>query len=290
MNLEILLDFLKNVSIITLNQILSLFGLFFIFGILLYFLSKYTRKVFINSYNYKLDIYLTGWIGVPVHEIGHAVFCIIFGHKINEIKLFQPNSYDGTLGYVNHSYNKRNYYHLIGNFFIGIGPIIFGSIILFLLMRSFVPNQKDIINLLFTEEIQKINFSNTFENIGFLFSFGVKLMNLLLSVSNFNSITFWIFLYISLCVSSHMQLSPKDIKGMLFGLFGIVLLLFVINAISLLMGLNITSLILSSRVYFTFLLGLFFYAIIISVLNFILMYIIFSTIHFIKYKQLLSLR
>ncbi|MGO0807158.1 hypothetical protein ACTPEF_24675, partial [Clostridioides difficile] len=34
---------------------------------------------------------------------------------------------DGILGYVSHSYKKDNLYQSIGNFFIGIAPIIGGT-------------------------------------------------------------------------------------------------------------------------------------------------------------------
>lgn len=289
LNINNWLEFFKNVSIITFNQILSLFGLFFLFGIILYFLSKFTRKVFVNSGNYKLDIYLTGWIGVPIHELGHAVFCIIFGHRINEIKLYQPNSYDGTLGYVSHSYDKRNYYHQIGNFFIAVGPIIFGSIILFLLIKFLVPNQKEILALLSSNELQKLNISNLFDNIDFIFSYSLKLVSLLFISSNFSSITFWIFLYVSLCISSHMQLSPADLKGMWLGFFIIIFLLFVVNIIASLLNTNITSIILSISFYFSFFFGLFFYSIIISFLNLIAMYLLFSIIHFVKHKWFIFL-
>lgn len=288
MNTDSLLQSLKTISIATLNQILSLFGLFFFLGVILYLLSKYTRKIFVNSNNYKLDIYLTGWIGVPVHETGHAVFCILFGHRINEIKLFQPNSLDGTLGYVNHSYNKRNVYHQIGNFFIGAGPIIFGSIVMYLLMFFLVPNQKEISKLIFDNNIQNSNFG--IEGISNFFLYTTKLVSLLFISTNFSSIYFWLFLYLSLCVSSHMQLSPADIKGMLLGLMIIIFLFFSVNVIAFLLGLKTTSIILTISSYFNLFFGIFFYAVIISSLNFLLMYLIFSLIQFIKYKQSLSLR
>ena len=68
----------------------------------------------------------TSIIGTPVHEMGHALTCLLFGHAITDMSLWQPSAPDGNLGYVTHTYNRRNPYHILGNLFIGIGPIFSG--------------------------------------------------------------------------------------------------------------------------------------------------------------------
>ena len=68
-----------------------------------------------------------GWLGTAVHELSHALFCVLFGHKITELKLFDPGAAGGSLGYVRHAYNPKNPYHQLGNLFIAIGPIVVGA-------------------------------------------------------------------------------------------------------------------------------------------------------------------
>jgi hypothetical protein len=113
------LDFFTKVVITTIGHLVWLLSLIFIFGLLLYLLARFTRTTYVKSAGVKLDIIVTGWFGSPVHEIGHALFCILFRHKIVDIKLYKPDPSDGTLGYVLHTYNQDSRYQKIGNFFIG---------------------------------------------------------------------------------------------------------------------------------------------------------------------------
>ena len=76
-------------------------------------------------------------IGTPIHELGHAVMCLLFGHKIQKLVLWQPHHTDGAFGYVKHSYNARNLYQRMGTLFIGVGlNFIFGVALSRLMLRS----------------------------------------------------------------------------------------------------------------------------------------------------------
>ena len=111
-----------------LNTLILIFlPLLFVFVFHNFMRSILTRRIFSS----KLSRYAylsTAVIGTPIHELSHAVACLIFGHKINEIKLFTLNG-NGSLGYVSHSYNPRSIYHQIGGFFIAIAPFITALVI-----------------------------------------------------------------------------------------------------------------------------------------------------------------
>jgi hypothetical protein len=69
---------------------------------------------------------LTAVLGTPVHELGHAVMCPLFGHKVTKMCLWSPRHTDGRYGFVEHSYNKKNPWARIGSIFIGFGPLFSG--------------------------------------------------------------------------------------------------------------------------------------------------------------------
>ncbi len=231
--LNAILQYLAIAGATTLKQLAWLFGLLFIFGFLLYLLARFTRTSYVKTIGSRFDIVFTGWIGTPVHELGHAIFCILFRHKIVEIKLFAPNSEDGTLGYVKHSYDTSSIYQKVGNFFIGIGPILFGTIVLYALLYFLVPNSETIFNYIRTQS-QTLAGSTHGEFNGVpvtLWETSKHIFASLFSASNFSDYRFWIFLYASICVASHMELSPPDIKGAWKGLLILVLVFLFINLI-----------------------------------------------------------
>lgn len=146
-------------------------------------------------------IYLTA-PGVMIHELSHAVFCLIFQHKILEMKLFSPEE-DGTLGYVNHAYNPKNIYHRIGNFFIGTGPIWGGCLMLWVVSWLLLP--------------EVMRQGNSFSESLSAFTDGI------FSADFWKNWKSWLWLYLSLTIASHITLSPPDLKGAADGFIVIVL-------------------------------------------------------------------
>lgn len=235
--LNSVLGFLKAVAVVTATQLMWILGTLFVFGLILYLLARFTRTTYAKTVGWKLDVVATGWIGTPVHELGHALFCLIFRHKIVEMKLFSPNSTDGTIGYVNHSYDKTSIYQRIGNFFIGVGPIIFGAVVLYAALYYLLPNAKEVMASIDAQS-QVMAHANQ-SSVGAIFDSlkgtAFATLDSLFTWSNFGHLLFWVFLYIALCVSSHMELSPPDIKGALSGLITIVLFFLLVNIVIMLL-------------------------------------------------------
>ncbi|MBI5478715.1 MAG: hypothetical protein HY906_07670 [Deltaproteobacteria bacterium] len=84
-------------------------------------------------------VLVTGWIGVPVHELSHLVAAVVFRHRIVGWSLFDPDPTTGTLGYVRHAHTRPGVWQLAGYFFIGIAPLVGGAVVLALLLVWMVP-------------------------------------------------------------------------------------------------------------------------------------------------------
>ena len=87
-------------------------------------------------------LYASSVIGTPVHELGHALMCIPFAHRITDIKLLLPPSRRSrTLGYVQHSHNRKNPWAVFGDLFISFGPIFSGLAVMILALYLCFPSQ-----------------------------------------------------------------------------------------------------------------------------------------------------
>jgi len=220
-------------------QLLLTVGTMAIFGLAIWWLHK---MLYMALGRHGRIFYIsTGIIGTPVHELGHALFCVLFGHKIKEIKLFEPDSKNGVLGYVNHAYNKKNIFHQIGNFFIGFGPIMLGAgiitLLMYLLLPEFYQEQASI--------IQKFDLSNSSifssATIGQFLDILSKIRIAFFSPEYLINLSWWIFFIMSASILLHMKLSLSDVKLSIIGFVFIALILLITNIVLFLIDTNATT-------------------------------------------------
>lgn len=256
-------NFLSQVAQITLIQIIYLFGIFFVFGLLLSRIQAAILKNYGRSVGWR-GVLWTAWLGTPIHEYSHALIAVLFRHKINDVVLFSPDASTGELGHVAHSYNQKSFYQSIGNFFIGAAPLILGPIILVILLYTLVPGGKE----LFSSIPSTLNSLSTVVE-------GIKNFFLsLFSSANLSSWRFWIFLYISFCIASHLAPSKADLKGVWRGWLLIVVCLFVANCVARLVNSDITRYIISFSYFFAGLITVYIYTLLISLLHFFLSFLL----------------
>lgn len=198
------------------------------------FVSLIAQRWAVGLLGYRPWLIIFKAVGTPIHELGHAIFCILFGHRIEKISLFNPAP-DGTLGFVEHRYNRRNIYQLIGNFFIGLGPVIFGCVVISLAALILVGGQVFVPIHAFGNGLG----SAPFNLVSFLNSLGATLSSVFKEIfqpSNFQHWQFYIFLYLVFAIGNSITLSPSDLYSAGLGFLFFVLFLLVLNGITGWMG------------------------------------------------------
>ena len=225
---------------------------FVLFTLIIHRLEKFTQHRLAQRFGWK-SVLWTGWLGTPIHELSHVAMCLVFRHRIDDVALFEPDVESGRLGYVRHSFTKSNWFERIGNVFIGLAPLAGGTLALAALLVMFYPQAVE--TALTQPNFQRAQQTVTMGPVdSFPPSESIPSQSMAASVTKFFDATatataslfqqifqaknlqtkrFWCFLYLTLCVGSHMAPSRSDYDGARHGL---VLLGGIVAAIVLLVS------------------------------------------------------
>ncbi|MBM4355570.1 MAG: hypothetical protein FJ109_17575 [Deltaproteobacteria bacterium] len=214
---------LWHASLVTLLILFLLFGPLILAALLSHFVSRRVEIRLSQLFGTGFYVYALGWLGTPLHELGHALMCVVFRHEIQEIRLFKPDRKTGLLGFVEHSYNPRSPYQQVGNFFIAIGPVLLGAGAILVLSRLLAGRflaapggaMDDVAGL---AEIPAAILWWVGEVVG-----GLKSFFLALTLDDWKT---WLLLYAVLAIGSHVNLSPSDVASARVGFTILCLLLF----------------------------------------------------------------
>lgn len=211
-------------------MVISTMGILLIFGGGMGLIEKWNNRYIQKAFGWG-GIVITGCIGTVIHELSHFIMCILFRHKVKEIKVFRPlqSKKDGVLGYVNHSYNPYSTYKKVGNFFIGVAPIIVGTIVISLALKWLL---LDSYTLLVgqIETVIKLQETGQWLDGGQLKMLGsilIQFMQNLFARQHLRQFEFYIYIVIMYSISTHMSLSREDLKGSLAGAVVLCVLLLI---------------------------------------------------------------
>lgn len=204
-----MIDFIINCLLSTIKMFLTIILPLGIIGFFMHYCTDTLRNRISLKVGSCFFIYFT-CVGTVVHELSHALMCIIFNHKINKISLFSPQA-DGVLGFVEHSYDRQNLYQRIGCFFIGVAPLVGGIVSIYFLSLLLLP-----------------------ENICYKFSQGYNpflLFELICDPSFYLNIKSYIWLYLMFSIMLHTTLSPADLEGSKVGLMSLIAVLLMVSLV-----------------------------------------------------------
>ncbi|MBU5317546.1 M50 family metallopeptidase [Clostridium bornimense] len=250
------MDYILEIAKLGTIIIIGLIGAFLVFGFIIGEIQKESNKYIVRIFGEK-GIFIVHAIGTPIHELSHLLMCLLFGHKVKEIKLFRPiaSKSDGVLGYVKSSSNTKNIYQNIGNFFIGAAPLFIGGVIIFLAMFLFLP-----------ESLRIVLGSS---------SLSIKLIvKTIFSLYNIKTIRFWIFIFITIGISTSMSLSKEDIMTSKRGALYLAILSYFVAFVIIVFNINTVAIFKFLKVYNYIFISIFLIGTISSICTFLLVKII----------------
>lgn len=208
-----------------------------LFGMITGFLRRYTYSNLSTKKHGTFIIDFFNLIGIPVHEIGHLLFALFFGYQIKGVCFFRTikksRKFQGTLGYVKMSHKTDSVFAAlqvnIGQFFVGIGPLISGPAVI-ITYYYFLPQHIKHLLASFSEGSRYVIKSLYMLN-------GMDILILLL------------FLYILIGISMNMELSMYDLEMAWKGLFFLEIIFLLIAFCCTIIGIDITPAILSISKY-----------------------------------------
>lgn len=254
-----------NILLSALIQLGYLTGTAIAIGFVLGFMRR-RSIIYMNTAFGDKAVMLSAIFGTPVHELGHAAMCLLFGHRIEKVKLVQLPDKDGTLGYVNHSYNSKSVYQRAGLFFIGLAPLFSGTAAIVGLMAAFLPDS-------FSSFIRSISTDGTaMYSLGNGYSVFMSLSESLFSVENFMRPAFWLFMFLAVSIASHIALSKADVSACKEGLAVIYICLVMINLAGNLIGQSLSSALGIISIYNSYLLSFSLVALMFSAIGLALSY------------------
>lgn len=212
-------------------QLAVLLGPSFMFGFIMQFVGN---RLMCNSYHNmgKIGLFITA-PGTALHELSHAGFALLFGHKVHEVKFFEIT--DSHLGYVRHSFNPNSLFQKIGNFFVGTGPVWGCTIAIFTLSLVFLKTGK--INTLFTPyNADSLSWNSVTLYFADATAIGWELFADLFSIETLKNPWFLPYIYLTFVVGTGFRLSPPDLQGARYGFSFILLLLLSFNLFTAWLG------------------------------------------------------
>lgn len=228
------LSYLTTAFSATVAQLFILFGPLLLLGYLLNTLARFIEREIVETIGLPIHNVLT-LPGVVVHEqLGHVLFLRLSGRKITKV-WFNPDPRSPLRGVVL-STPSQTLRHYVGDFFVGIGPLIMGTLILALTTWLLIGpvafqtlSTSPLDNGVLTLAAAGRMINGIVSGIGVLFT--------LLFSGRY--VAFWqvvLFLYLTFSIGSSMALSPPDYRTAVSGFQVLAATLLVFNLLTVWMG------------------------------------------------------
>lgn len=272
-----IITYLGQVILTSVVQLLILIGPILLLGFCMHLVAGSLDRLATRAIGWKVYYAIFSFLGTIVHELGHAFFHVIFGHKITNMKLTNRDPLKGETAHVAFAYNPRNVFQRIGVFFSAIGPILFGALLTYLLALLLLG--ADVFSPL--KALTNINLSvSSLSEIQAFFSATVKAsiqtIGSIFSTENLRNWRLWLFLYLAFSIGANSSLSPADLKGAATGFMSLVVIVLIVNLVTLWVGDYVTRAIQFLGQFNGILGAVIMVAIILSIFAYLILLVIFA--------------
>lgn len=187
------------------------------FGVLILLAILLNIRNFLLRFLSHRELMITAAIGTPIHELSHAIFHTLSGHKIHEVKYFSPNPKNNSLGFVRYSYIPKYPHHQIGRTIAAIAPLFGGIACCYAIIRWLLP--EGVLVLQYINDFLNSTNSSEFSSFSPLIEFFSHAFSLHTEIAWTieNLVRVLISLYLIIAISLHMTPSLTDLKATIPG-------------------------------------------------------------------------
>jgi hypothetical protein len=223
--------YLLNVGVVTLIQLFALGGPALLLIGLLSWLAGRVQRLAVAAFGVRIYLLLFGWLGTIIHETAHLIGALFFRVPVAGFRPFAPNLRTGELGSVHVKPNYGSLYQYIGLFFIGIAPVVFGTLVIYLALYMLFNSQM-------AEIWRMLDRRNGVDapGVGGILSSGLAFLGFVFSPRHLLDWRLYLFLYIAFSVGSSISLSDADVTVATPGCLTFIVLLFLFNTVLLSLG------------------------------------------------------
>ena len=226
--------YLLRVAAVTLGQLLTLFGPGLLLVAVISLLSGHVARQAGRALGRGLYVLLFGWLGTFVHEAGHAIAAMLFGRQVTDFHVLRHGPYARQQGAIAVVREEGNPIKKIGAFFIGIAPILFGTLMIYAALL-----------ILFDQELRRFladlrattsagDPARDFDDmIRQTLAYSLGLLAFVFQPAHWLDWRFYLFLYIAFSIGSSIHLSPEDITYSRGGFVVLVIFWLAFNIVAL---------------------------------------------------------
>jgi hypothetical protein len=223
--------YLLKVGGVTLVQLFALGGPALLLIALLSWLSGYVRRFATAVLGLGFYHLFFGWLGTMIHEIAHLLAALVFRHNVLAFRPFTLDPRAAVRGSVTTQPNHGSLYQHIGLFFIGIAPVVFGPLVIYLSLYILFHTQMP-------EIWRMIDRRSAIDGPGIndTLTSGLAFLGFVFSPRHLLDWRMYLFLYIAFAVGSSIRLSSADVTIAKVGCLPMIVLLFLFNTVLLSIG------------------------------------------------------